>query len=155
MCWTNFLAGKLRCELTEYFGAFATTMTSQRISNNSKCCSMCYSLGGLGRARGWELHQSKAHPWLPNLNTKFCSICRRWAGIPKSNYGPSIRPHPIWGGGCYGWPIGSKIVPIEMSSPHSYSTSIHTTGLPCTVWSQYTTWQTDDRQSNRNRPVIL
>ena len=28
----NFLAGKLECQFTEYFGAFATTMTSQRLS---------------------------------------------------------------------------------------------------------------------------
>ena len=32
---TNFLAGKLECESTEYFGAFATTMTSQRLSVQS------------------------------------------------------------------------------------------------------------------------
>ena len=39
--------------------------------------------------------------------------------------------------------MGSKTVPIEISSPHSYSTSIHTAGLCCTVWPQYTMWQTD------------
>ena len=40
------------------------------------------------------------------------------------------------------------MVPIEMSAPHSYSTSIHTIGLACTVWPQYTTRQTD-RQTDR------
>ena len=28
----NFLAGKLECQSTEYFGAFATTLISQRLS---------------------------------------------------------------------------------------------------------------------------
>ena len=41
-------------------------------------------------------------------------------------------------------PRGSKIVPVEMTSPHSYSTSILTIGLSCTVKPQYTTWQIDD-----------
>ena len=31
ICWTNFVAGK-QYESTEYFGAFPTTMTSQRLS---------------------------------------------------------------------------------------------------------------------------
>ena len=47
------------------------------------------------------------------------------------------------------------MVPIEMSTPHSYSTSIHTIGLSCIVWPQYTTQQTTDRQSDRNRPPML
>ena len=29
---SNFLAGRRQCEFTEYFGAFATPMTSQRLS---------------------------------------------------------------------------------------------------------------------------
>ena len=37
------------------------------------------------------------------------------------------------------------MVQIEISSPHSYSTSVHTLCLSCTVWPQYTTRQTDDR----------
>ena len=35
------------------------------------------------------------------------------------------------------------MVPIEISSPYSYSTLIHTRGLSCTVWPQYTKRQTD------------
>ena len=38
------------------------------------------------------------------------------------------------------------MVPIEISSPRSYSTSIHAIGLSCAVWPQYTTRQTDDRR---------
>ena len=47
--------------------------------------------------------------------------------------------------------LASKMVPIEISSPHSYSTSIHTIGLSCTVWPQYTTWQTTDRAIGKGR----
>ena len=31
----NVLAGKLQCKSTEYFGAFATTLTSQRLAIQS------------------------------------------------------------------------------------------------------------------------
>ena len=59
---------------------------------------------------------------------------------------------PFWG---LGWTYGSKMLPIEMSSPHSYSTSIHTIGPSCTIWLQYTTWETDrPSQSDRNRPPM-
>ena len=50
------------------------------------------------------------------------------------------------------------MVPIEMSSSHSYSTSVHIIGLSCALWLQYTTQQTDsqpDRKSDRNRPPML
>ena len=40
---------------------------------------------------------------------------------------------------------------IKMSTPHSYSTSVHNIGLSGTVWPQYTTRQAK-RQSERNRP---
>ena len=60
-----------------------------------------------------------------------------------------IQLHPIGGGG-YGGLRGSKMVPTEVSSPHSYSTSIHTKG---TVWPQYTMQQTD-RAMYGNRPPI-
>ena len=46
-------------------------------------------------------------------------------------------------------PLGSKMVTTEMSSQHSYSTSIHTICLSCTVRPQYTTRQTDTRQTDR------
>ena len=35
MCWRIFVAGKLQCESAEYFGAFVTTVTSQRLSIQS------------------------------------------------------------------------------------------------------------------------
>ena len=47
--------------------------------------------------------------------------------------------------GGKGGPSESKMASIEMSTPHSYSTSIHTIGLSCSVWSQYTTWQTTEQ----------
>ena len=35
------------------------------------------------------------------------------------------------------------MVPIEMSSPHPYSTYVHTIGLSYTVWPQYTAQRSD------------
>ena len=61
---------------------------------------------------------------------------------------PNSTPH-LWG---WGGPRGSsKVVPIEISSQHSYSysTCIHTIGICCTVWLQNTTRLTDDRQTER------
>ena len=87
--------------------------------------------GVRGELGGRELHQSIAtHVFPIPLNPEFCSISRRFAAIPMSSFDPPIRP-PIWGVRVdLG---GRKVVPIEISSPHSYSTSIHTIGLYCTV----------------------
>ena len=52
---------------------------------------------------------------------------------------PQFVP-PFWG---YSGPRWLMMAPIEMSSPYSYATSIHTIRLSCTVWPQYTTRQTD------------
>ena len=46
--------------------------------------------------------------------------------------------------------MGPKMLPIEMSSPHSYSTIIHTICLSCTAWPQYTTRQIYRRQTERS-----
>ena len=32
---------------------------------------------------------------------------------------------------------GSKMIPIEISSPHYYSTSIHTIGISATIWPYF------------------
>ena len=66
--------------------------------------------------------------------------------IPMSTYDPLNRP-PV--GGIKVGLGGSKMIPIKISSLHSYSSSIHihTIGLSCTVWPQYTTRQTDRRQT--------
>ena len=69
-------------------------------------------------------------PFGRNSNVKFWS--------PNSN--------PARFGG-YGGSMGSKMAPIEMSSPYSYSTSIHTIGLSCTIWPQCTTRQADAIES--------
>ena len=70
--------------------------------------------------------------------------------MPVSSLDPPNRP-PLGG---FGGPTVSKMVPIEISSPYSYSTFIHTTCLSCTVWPQYTTRHTDrqtDGESDRSR----
>ena len=98
------------------------------------------------RVRGRQLRQSKkpAHDFPITFNTKFYSVCRRLAAIPMPNYGPQFDP-PVRG---LGWTLGVEMVglPIEMSSPHSVSTCIHTICISCIVWSQYTTRQTTDRR---------
>ena len=84
---------------------------------------------------GWDLDQSKAHPRLPqDLSIQsFALSAAVWLEF-KCQIMPlpanSTRPTP-------------KMVPIELSSPHSYSSDIYTRGLSCTVWPQYTTRQTD------------
>ena len=80
------------------------------------------------------------------VSTNVCAICRCLAAIPMSSYaltqfGPPL-PLPVVGYCRLKW---SKIVPIEMSSLHSHSTSIHIIFLSCAVWPQFTTRQTDRR----------
>ena len=55
---------------------------------------------------------------------------------------PSFK---FWG---YAGPRGTKMVPIEILAPHSYSTSIQITGLSCTVFAQCT--PTSYRQMDRH-----
>ena len=71
-----FLAGKLQSESTEDFGAFGTTVTSQRlpIQNVAPSATVWLQLKeGVLRSlilgvrvglAGWDSHQSKAHPRL-------------------------------------------------------------------------------------------
>ena len=46
------------------------------------------------------IERKHTHDSTISLNTKFCSICRHFAEIPMSNYGPPFRP-PSFGG--LGW----------------------------------------------------
>ena len=84
-------------------------------------------------------NRKTTHDFPMPLNIKFCSIRRRLAEIPMSNYAPHFDPRL----GGQGGPMGSKMLPIEMSSSHCHATYIYTIGLACTVWPQYTTRQTD------------
>ena len=43
--FANFLAGKHQCEPTEYFGAFATTSTSQRLAYQFKLLLLLLPFG--------------------------------------------------------------------------------------------------------------
>ena len=103
---------------------------------NSKRCSICYCLaviwmGSFGDPQFWGLgrageiygvegcaNRKQPHDLVMPLNAKLCSICRRLTGVPMSNYGPPF--------GWLWWTYGSKMVPIEMSTPHSFLTSTHT-----------------------------
>ena len=78
---------------------------------------------------GWDLHQSKSHPRLPNTS-QYKGLLYLPPFCRNSNVKLLIRPLPpnptsVWG---LRWTWGSKMVPIEISTPHSYSTSIHTLG---------------------------
>ena len=116
------------------FGAFVTTMTLQRLSIQSvtpyaTIVPFDHNLNG----EFWDLHQSKAHPRLLYLPPFGCNSIVKLR-LPNST--------------------GSKMVPIETSSQHSYSTHTHIIGISCTVWPQYTTRQIH-RQTDRNRPPML
>ena len=98
-------------------------------------------LQSLCAPRGKELGESQRDRCCPNqkpthvvpipVNTKSCSICHRLAVNVLSKYNSQFDT-PYFVGG---WvrPRASIMVPIEMSTPHSYSTSLHTIGLCCTV----------------------
>ena len=115
---------------------------------NSQWRSVCYRLtvirkgnfeipnfGGLGNISGLRFGPIESPP----TTSQYLSIglqsfaLSATAAIPMSSFEP---PNST-----------PKMVPIEISSPHSYSTSIHTIGLYSTVWPQYTTRQTDDSQA--------
>ena len=70
------------------------------------------------------------------LNTKSCSLplFHRSLINSMSNYSsPPSLPIPVPRLGASGKPMGSILGPIEMPPLHSYSTTVHTTGLSCTV----------------------
>ena len=94
------------------------------------------------------------------LNTKFCSIPPLfWPQFQCQVMTPPIRP-PILG---IRVDLGDRTWHQSKYRPRSYSTSVHSIGLSCTVWPQYTTRQTDSigigrlcyRRPNkfRNRPT--
>ena len=108
------LAGILQCEYTEYSGPFANTVTSQRLSIQSIALAATVwpkfkgeilrskILGVTGVLAGWDLHQSKNYPRLPNTcQLNFCAMCRRLAAIPMSCHDPQFD-RPNWGGGRVG-----------------------------------------------------
>ena len=95
------------------------------------------TLGIRGVLAGLDLRQSKANTRRPN--TSKCKVLLYLQPFGRNfnvNLWPPIRS-PVWGVtvDLRVW----KIVPIKISSPHSYLTI----GLSCAVWPQYTTWQAD------------
>ena len=75
-----------------------------------------------GFVHGWKVaanNQKLTHDFTMSINSKCCSFCRSLAGIPVSNYAPTF------GGRGFSRPRESKTIPIEVSTPHSNSTSIH------------------------------
>ena len=91
----------------------------------------------------WKAHPPMSHDFLIPLNIKFCSIWCRLAGTAMSNYGLQFNSLS----GFRVDLVGRKTVPIKMLTAHS--NSLHILRLFCTVWPQYTMWQTD-RQTERS-----
>ena len=121
---------------------------------SSKCCSIYYRLAvikrglfeiqilGVGGVLAcWDVYQSKAHPRLPNI-----SQCKVLLYLPPFGWNFNVKLWPTnsthrFEGEC--GPRWLKMVPIEMLSPIFLFDFIHTLGLSCSVWPQYTTQQTD------------
>ena len=163
MCWTIF-SRQTYGKSNEYFGAFVTNTTSQRLSiQNVTPAAIIWRqfegeflrsplLGVRGVLGGRELYNRKpTHDFPLPLSTNVSSIFRRLAGILMSNYAlisaPRLGVRVNLGGGVENGTNGN----VE---PHSYSTSIYIIGLSCTVWPQCTTWQTTGQttgHSDRNR----
>ena len=68
----------------------------------------------------FKMSQSKAHPRLPTTYQYTVLLYLRPLGLRPP---PPKQDTPLGGSG---WTQGVEMVPIGMSSPHSYSTSIHT-----------------------------
>ena len=89
----------------------------------------------LGR---WDFYKLKVHTRLPNV-----SQCKVLLYLPP--FGPNSNV-TLWHSNS----LWRKGVDLAMSSSHSYSTTLHTVGLSCVTWSQYTTPQIDARQTKRS-----
>ena len=103
---------------------------------NLKCCSISHRLSVIRRgvfeiANFWEFmecywigmctNRKPTHEFqMPFSIQRFCSNSRRLSGIPMSNHGLNSAPRLGLGRICGG--RGAKMIPIEISSPHSYST---------------------------------
>ena len=123
------VAGVKTCRSPMTFGGYGTTFTFFR------------------RVLGdWDLYQWKDHPRLPNTNFCSISICHHLARIPWRQIMP-----PFWGirvdlrGRKWYQSKCSPHIPVRLLYTR------YTIGLSCTVWPQYTTQQTNDRWSDRNR----
>ena len=104
---------------------------------------------GLGQCQlvGVCTNWKPAHDFPIPSNTKFCSIFTVWPQFQCQVMTPQFDPRSGFGG--QGGPMRSKMVPVEISSPHSHATSIHTIVLYCTVWPQNTKRQSGRRQTDR------
>ena len=118
-------------------------------------CGVERELGGVRSSANRE----PTHDFPIPLNTKCCPVCHCLAAIPISSYDPQFRrPHS----GVRVDLGGRKWYKSKISSPHSYSTSIHTQEAYLAPFGHNTQRgsQTDRRQtvwrlsvSDRNRLI--
>ena len=159
MCWTNFS----RQTLMRIFWCVCN-YNDFTMHINLKCCSICYhsieicrgrlgipNLGGLRELGGRELRQSKAHPQLPYTSQYKVLLYPRSFGW-NSNVKlcpPPIRP-PIWGLGLtLGVENGTNrnFDPTFLFDFYTHNRRI--------LHRLATTWQTTDRQCDRDGPPML
>ena len=106
----------------------------------SEVCVRCV-VRGLERVRGGValIGRSPTTFQCVHIKTKFCSMCRRLAGIPMPNYDPHVDPRttlpPLrleWTKGDGKW--------YQSKCQHNTPVRLHTIGLSSTVWTQYIMW---------------
>ena len=171
MCWTNFSTGKhnanqlnIFAQLQEevdhftYLGSIVDaeggTEAGVRLHNAYwfkvllNLLPFGHNLNGGVRRVGICTNRKPTHNFPIPIHTKFCSRPYLSPSGQNSNIKlsppPNSTPTPVWG---IRMDLCGQMVPTDMSTPHSYSTYIHTVGLYCAVWPQYTTRQTDDKQT--------
>ena len=107
-------------------------------------------LGVRGELAPWDLHQSKAHPRFPNTSKyKVLLYLPPYGRNSDVKLGPHQFDPPL---GWLGWTNGSKMVPFEISSPHSCRPILHRLATVHNAADRHDyRRKTTDRQSDRNR----
>ena len=95
---------------------------------------MRHEVKNLERVMGSIESSPMASQYLPILSFAFSAITE------MPNYAPELDLPP--NEGVRVDDVVSKVVPIEISTLHFYSTSVHTISISCIVWLQYTARQT-------------
>ena len=105
-----------------------------------------------GVLAGWDAHQTKAHPRLPNTSQYNVLLYLPTFGRNSNiKLDPPIRPL-IWGVRV---DIGGRKWYQLTSHPHIPIRLINTLGLYCTVWPPYIMRDAANRQTDRARAMAI